>query len=204
MATKLFFRTTTTNGVTDYWDLLSTAGAGSSHQMTCTTTASGTEIPFRENTGTTVKYFITEYVASAFTLTSVDFSTFHFESNMSANAGPRARVFKRNLAGTETELGGGPFNDGVEFSTSVLRHDWTGNVTDTAFAVDDRIVIKMYATNVGTMAAGFQALFRIDGTEAGGEASFVNFAETISFSSSPSGPRTPKNRNEQYQQYLAQ
>lgn len=182
MATKLFLRSTQNNGVgATYFDMGTAAGAGAATGVV-NSAASGTEIQWTQSAGGAVLQFISGRApAGGFTLTSTDISIWAAESNAQANAGGRYRVFKRTAAGVETELGGGPFNDGVEFGTSAAEMLWAGNVTDTAFAEDDRILLKLYITNVGTMGGARTCTLSYNGADAATGDSFLNIAETVSF-----------------------
>lgn len=186
MATKLFLRNTTTNGITDTGDGilydLSTS-AGSSVDTTVTnTTASGTEIQATKTAGgSTVAWISGRAPSGGFTLTTSDISLWQVESNMNANIAGRYRVFKRAANGTITELGGGPFSDDVEMNTADREDTWAGNVTDTAFAEDDRILIRYYLTNSGTMASGHTGTMKFNAADAATGDSFFNIAETVSF-----------------------
>ena len=188
MATKLYLRNTTTHGLTPsgdtvWYDMVTTAGAAADF-VDCATTASGTQIQFEvPSTANTVAWISGRVPAGGFTLTSTDFSGWFGESNMSANIGGRYRVFKRASGGTITEVGGGPFDDGVEFSVlpTLTEMTWIGNVTDTAFAEDDRILLRVYITNVGTMAAGFTAEMDFNDADTTTGDTFFNIAETVTF-----------------------
>ena len=186
MATKLFLRNTTANGITDtgdgvLYDMLAAAGSASDTDVV-NTAASGTEIQWTQTGGGSSIAFISGRApAGGFTLTTTDISVWCHESNMSANAGGRFRVFKRTAAGVVSELGGGPFSDGVEFGTAAAEMLWVGNVTDTAFAEDDRILIRVHITNVGTMGGGFTCTLTFNAADAATGDSFFNIAETVSF-----------------------
>lgn len=189
MATKLFLRNTSASGVSDsgvtYYDLLTEAGA-SSDVAVRNTVASGTELQMKKaDADSNVIAWISGRVPSGgFTLTTTDISCWFKEANMSANAGGRYRVFKRTAAGSLTELGGGPFNDGVEFSTASSEMTWTGDVTDTAFAENDRIVVKVYLTNAGgTMGADYECTLTFNAADGSSGDSFFNIAETVAFKS---------------------
>lgn len=106
---------------------------------------------------------------------------------MTTNCGGRYRVFKWVPDNIVTELGGGPFNDGVEFSTSSTEMTWVGNVTDTFFEEDSRLILRVYITNVGTMGTGTCS---IDGDAPDGDPfdSFFNIAETVTFKSETDPP----------------
>lgn len=197
MATKLFLRNTTTNGITDtgdgiLYDMVTDIGAALDASVTATT-ASGTEIQILNSTSSASIAWISGKVpAGGFTLTTTDISIWALESNMSANTGGRYRVFKRTAAGVLTELGGGPFNDGVEFTVgSIAQMTWLGNVTDTAFAEDDRILLRVYLTNVGTMGGGFTCEVDFNGAAASMADSFFNIAETVAFKAEGGGSPPP-------------
>jgi hypothetical protein len=194
LATKLFLRLSTTNGITltgeTVYDMVTTAGAGvSGVQPAVATTAGGTELQLFDTTGLAVAAWISGRApVGGFTLTNTDVSGWFSETNMSANAGGRYRVFKYS-GGVVTELGGGPFSDGVECSVfpTVTEMTWIGNVTDTAFAEDDRILVRLYATNVGTMGGGFTVELQIDGADGTTGDSFFNIAETVTFKAEGGG-----------------
>jgi hypothetical protein len=187
VATKLFLRGSGTNGITDtgdgtLYDLSFEAGSGVAPLAVVNTAASGTEIQWTVTAGgSTLAWISGRAPAGGFTLTTTDISIWARESSMNANCGGRYRVFKRTAAGSISELGGGPFNDGVEFTTAAAEYTWLGNVTDTAFAENDRILIRVYITNVGTMAAGFTCSLDFGAPDAQQGDSFFNIAETVTF-----------------------
>ena len=197
MATKLYLRSTTTNAIgSTYQDMVTTEGSGSINSVT-NTTASGTEIQLTATAGGSLVQWVSGRVpAGGFTLTTSSIQLRALESDMSANCGGRARIFKRAADGTETELGGGPFNDGAEFGTSSGNFNWTCDVTDTAFAENDRILLKLYLTNVGTMGGGFTCTITY---ESGLDTvdSYLSINENVTFKpekqfSIPPFSRTPK------------
>lgn len=181
MATKLFLRASTINGISNYYDMLPVAGSSTTEEDVVTAVASGTEIQWTVTEGrASVAWISGRAPVGGFTLTTTDVEIRAVESGMGVNAGGRYRIFKRTLAGIETELLGGPFDDGVEFDTSAATMSWVGNPTDTVFLEDDRILVKFYITNIGTMGAGNCSL-RFDGDELGARDSFFNIAETVTF-----------------------
>lgn len=192
MATKLVLRNTTTNSITDTGDgvlydmLVDDFGAASDTDVVATA-ASGTEIQWTATSGgATVAWISGRTPAGGFTLTTTDISIWLHESNMNANIGGRFRVFKRTAAGSVSELGGGPFNDGVELTVGTPTEMlWAGNVTDTAFAEDDRVLLRVYITNVGTMAAGFTGTLTFNAADTTTGDSFFNIAETVAFKAEP-------------------
>lgn len=100
---------------------------------------------------------------------------------MGANCGGRARVFKRTLAGVETEVLGGPWDDGVEFGTSSTEMVWTGTPTSTVFIEDDRIMVKYYITNIGTMGGPYTINLTYNGADAASGDSFFQINENVTF-----------------------
>jgi hypothetical protein len=196
VATKLYLRAQTNNGIIDtgdgiLYDMVEEFGTGVAPLATVNTAASGTEIQWTDTAGgSTIAWISGRAPAGGFTLTTTDISIWARESNMNANCGGRYRVFKRTAAGVVSELGGGPFNDGVEFGTGPGEFTWVGNVTDTAFVENDRILVRIYITNVGTMAAGFNCSLDFGAPDATQGDSFFNIAETVTFKSdsAPVGP----------------
>ena len=185
MATKQFLRNTTVNGITDaaiasiIYDMTDAAGASLDTAVTRCPATSGEVQATKTDGGSTIAW-ISRRIASGFTLTQSDISMWQVESNMNANVGGRYRIYKYS-GGVLTELGGGPFDDGVEMNTSDREDTWVGNNTDTAFAVDDRIVIKYFVTNVGSSSNSFTATAKFNEADGSTGDSFINFAETISF-----------------------
>jgi hypothetical protein len=64
-----------------------------------------------------------------------------------------------------------------------------GNNTDQAFAENDRILIRAYITNIGTMGSGRTCTLTFNGADASTGDSFFNIAETVSFKSEAGGVR---------------
>lgn len=187
MATKLFLRDTSNSGIGNFYDMVGSAGSSTSTGVV-NTTASGTEIQWTRTAGGTVLEWISGRVPSGgFTLSgTMTFSIWAQESNMLANCGARARVFKRAANGTETEVGGGPYNDGVEFGTSTGEFDWTGTPSSTSFAENDRIVVRYYITNAGgTMATGYTCTITYNGADAATGDSFFQINENVTFKAEP-------------------
>jgi hypothetical protein len=186
VATKLVLRNTTANGITDtgdgiVYDMVTTFGSASDTGVV-NTTASGTEIQWTKTAGgSTIAWISGRVPSGGFTLTTTDVDAWCHESNMNANIGGRYRVFQRTAAGSVSELGGGPFNDGIEFGTAAASMTWAGNVTDTAFAENDRILVRLYITNVGTMASGHTGTITFNAADASTGDSFFNIAETVAF-----------------------
>jgi hypothetical protein len=180
MATVLYLRDKAENALgANYLDLEITAGSGAASTTSVATTAGGTEHQFG---GGSNLIWVTPKLAAGFTLTTGSVSIWLHESNMAANIGGRVRVFKRTAAGVESELGGGPFNFGTEMNVTTAREDvWTTNVTDTAFAEDDRIMLKVYITNVGTMASGHTGVISWNASAGATGDSFFSINEDVTF-----------------------
>ena len=186
MATKLFLRNTTTNGITDsgdgvLYDMVTAAGAAVDTDQV-TLTADGTEIQWTQSAGgSTIAWITGRAPSGGFTLTTTDISVWLLESNMNDEAEGRYRLFKYDgILHTVTELLGGPFDDGAELGTTITEMTWTGNPTDTIFLENDRLILRLYATNFTTMTAGTADL-QFNAANAGTGDSFLNLAETISF-----------------------
>ena len=184
MATKLFLRNTSVNPITDsgdtvLYDMLTVAGAAVDTDIV-TLTDSGTQIQWTDTAGgNSIAWISGRVPVGGFTLTTTDISVWLLESNMNDEAEGRYRVFKYS-AGVVTEVLGGPFDDGVELGTSITEMTWAGNVTDTVFAEDDRILLRLYATNFTTMTAGTADL-QFNAANATTGDSFFNIAETVIF-----------------------
>jgi hypothetical protein len=178
---KLYFRSTQTNGIgATYYDLSDVAGSSADTAVVDSTDA-GTEIQWTKTAGGAVAQWVSGRApVGGFTLLSTDISIWAKEDNALTNCGGRYRVFKRAADTTETELGGGPFDLGAEFATSDTEYTWTGNPTDTAFAEDDRILIKLYITNIGTMVIGACTL-TFNAADAATGDSFININPIVTF-----------------------
>lgn len=177
MATKLFLLNTGKN-VTGYYDLSTTAGTGID---TCVTNTTGTaNIQLTKTAGGAEVQWISKPVGVAFTLTAADISLWQNESSNSANAYGRFRLFKyASATGVETELVGGPFDDGSEMQRVTPREDtWAADPTDTPFAKGDRIVLKCY---IGNNSSGYTTTMSFNAADGATGDSFLNINETITF-----------------------
>jgi hypothetical protein len=183
--TLLHLRNTQTNGISiggvACYDLLTTLGSAPDTAVV-NATASGTDIQFTKTAGGSALWFITGRVPSGgWTIENSDIALWLFSSAATVNAGGRYRLHKWS-AGTLTLITGSPFDDGVEIDTVEALYEWAGNVTDTALAENDRLVLELDITNVGTMASGTVTLmFNGDGLagiveESGPE--YSNYDET--------------------------
>ena len=185
MATKLFLLDSAVNAIGDFYDTNTTANSSSTTGVV-NTTASGTEIQWTRTAGGTVLEWISGRVPSGgFTLSgTVTYNIWAQESNMSANVGVAAKIFKRVPGGTETQVGtttsyGSPTE--ISFS-SVAEYSWTMTPgTGVAFAENDRLVVRFYIINVGTMGGGYTATCTYNGADAATGDSFVQINENVTF-----------------------
>lgn len=162
--------------------MITTAGAGADTDVV-TLTDGGTNIQWTNTAGgSSIAWISGRVPAGGFTLTATDISVWLHESNMNDEAKGRYRVYKYTPGvPTITELGGGPFDDDVELvPTTPTEMTWAGNVTDTAFAENDRILLRLFATNFTTMTAG-TATLTFNAADAATGDSFFNIAETVAF-----------------------
>lgn len=182
MATTLYIRDSTAV-ISGFRNMLITRGASVTTGVV-NTVASGTEIQWTKTAGGSVLEWISGRVpAGGFTLAgTMTFNIWGVESNAQANAGGRVRVFKRTDAGSVTEVGGGPYSDGVEMTTNAA-YNWTGTPTSTAFAENDRLICRYYITNAGgTMGGSRTVTLNYDGpTAAASGDSYFQINENVTF-----------------------
>lgn len=198
--TKLYLRNTQVNAIgSTYYDMVLEAGT-SADTAVVNATAAGTEIQFTKTAGGSLVQWVSGGApVGGFTLTSLNLSEWFKESLSTVNVGGRVRVFKRTAAGVETELSGvwdsgtwdgggwdGGFDNAAEFTTSDVEYTWTANVEDTAFAEDDRILVKFYIVNIGTMDVGTATLTFNAAVNSTGD-SFVEVFPQVTFKIDSSG-----------------
>src|SRR5262245_11875621 len=206
MATKLFLRESdhyNSTGSDNIRDLLIAAGA-SVVTGVVNTAASGTEIQWTKTAGGVAMNFLSPPLTAGFTLATTDTITFNLwalESSLSANCGVRVRLYKiqrNNLTGGQ-EVTGSPFSKGTELTTSSAVQNWTGTVgANMTFVENDRILIRVYITNIGTMASGFTCTLNYDGPTASATGdSWIQLTNTVTFKTEdplavfPQWPRPP-------------
>lgn len=188
----MILRNSTANAITDasiaaiIFDMLPNSFGAAADTAVTNSTNGGTEIQATKTGGGSTVAWISPRVATGFTLTSTDISVWAQESNMANNIGSRYRIFRRTSGGTVTEIGGGPFNDDLEMNNAAREDLWVGNVTDTVINVDDRLILKLYLTNFGSMVAATNgATFTFNAASGTTGDSFLNLAETVSFKGEP-------------------
>ena len=194
MATKLFLTNNlaTALSTAHYYMTTSTGGSGSTFTVVSSTS---TGIQWTESTsGPNIMWVTGPQTSTTYTLTLTDAKIVAIENSMNANNGGAYRVFKISTSGVETELGGGIYQDGVEFGTSYTDMSWAGNVTDTSFSTGQRVGVKFYTIPVGTGASGFTCSFKVGGANGSTGDSFFNLNETVTFGvdaiNYTSGPHT--------------
>lgn len=134
--------------------------------------------------------WISPRVTNGFILDSasdISGTAYFHESNTLANAGARVKVYHRLPNGTETLVY--TWTSAGELTTSAAAYDISGGTLNAAktFHEDDRIVLRVYLTNVGTMAAGYTGTVSYDAGSGTG-LSFVLFFASFNMKSESQGP----------------
>lgn len=201
MATRLYLDSTTNSGIGNYFDMVVTTTSGGVTVAEVATQGSGTEIQWTDTSGgNTIGWISGRVPSGGFTLTSASMNIYAYQSSMLANCGARCRLYKYGGA----ELGGGPFDDGVEFGLSYSNYNWTCNVTDTAFAENDRILLILSITNIGTMGGGDSCFLKHGETPLvpGAGDSYCEIAETVTFKAEGGGSLPPRDPLRPFQHLL--
>jgi len=187
MATVLYLRNTTTNGITDtgdtvVYDMVITAGAALDTGVV-TLVASGTEIQWTKTAGGNSMAFISGRVpVGGFTLAAEPTcSIWGEESNVNDNTTWGFKLYKYVPGPTITQIEA-IAEDGVEFTTSPTeRTKVLGTVDpDITFAENDRILLRLFAVDIGTMTAGTATLSFNAAAAATGD-SFLSIVEAVTF-----------------------
>jgi hypothetical protein len=162
--TTILFKTTSLNAIGSFLDTSATATAAPATGVVATT-AGGTNIQWTATSGGSVLEWITlRSPVGGWTLSGQITAVINaFESDAAANAAWRIRLYKRTAAGAETELTGSPWDDVAELPTTNTQLSKLFTPTSMSFAEDDRLVIRMFITNTGTMAAGHTATITYNG-----------------------------------------
>jgi hypothetical protein len=195
MATVLALRNTQTaaaSGVTAgsdiVYDMLATFGAA--EDLDIVTVGAGiTNVAWTQAAGGSPISWISGRIPSGgVTLTSTSLSVWWREDTMNTNAGGRFRIYRWQPSGptiTDITPGATGFDSASELGFSgVVEEVVTGDVTDTVFAENDRILLRLFARNVGTTVAGtatvsFNAASGVQGDSA------LTTTETIAFKAEP-------------------
>lgn len=184
MATKLFLRDSKINAISIYRDLSVTAGAAAATGIV-NSASSGTLIQWTKTAGGEALTFVSgRSPAGGWTLDGdITFSLWAKESNVLANCGIKCRLWLRAVADdSETEIDTGwSLGAPDELTTTTVEYVWTGNPTSTAFVENDRLVLRVYAINVGVMAAGHNCTLTYDAANAATGDSFISLTENVTF-----------------------
>lgn len=189
MATTLYLRNIDANiyntGNTTQYDFMTTTRGAAVSSAVVNTTAGGTDVIWTETAGGRVLAWISEPIDDSspnITASTITFNIWALESNMNANSGGRARLFRWNAVdGTETLIAG-PANDGVEFGTTIAAFNWTTTATAATLLKGDRIVVRYYIAGVGTMGNGFTCTMNFNGATAGASGdSYVILTDNLIF-----------------------
>lgn len=173
---KFVLRRTSDNGIGTFFDLVPTRGVSAPTTGVVNTVASGTEIQWTRTAGGTLLEWVTPRFKSPWAFADTTqvgsgvgaTSTFFMsESNTAANAGYRAKLFRRTPDGTETLCY--TFSGTAELSTTLSSASLNpafGTATLVApvdFAEDDRLVLRVYIIAAGgTMGSGRTATISYD------------------------------------------
>lgn len=181
MATTLWLRNTlsaSTAATPAHLDL--TAAAGAAEQTaTVTTVNSGTEIQWTRSGALALTFASGRVPTAGLTFAagaSITYSFWGKESAAGVNGGLRAKLFQRGWSGTETLINSSDFAS--ELTTTLAEKVWTGTCTSSISLIEDeRLLLRVYARNVGTMGAGNATLTYNGGNAANGD-SFLLFSAT--------------------------
>lgn len=136
------------------YDIDFASNLSSASNFTTTTTAGGTEIQATDSAGGNAIQWITPKIIEQVTITTMNVYFRSYESGTGVNASIRARLYKVGTDNSITELGGSPFDFGTELGTSAAGKLITCNITDTTFNIGERILVRAYFYNIGTMGSG--------------------------------------------------
>lgn len=207
MSTKLFLRgsgrlatthrgtnTAGLNGATTGWvpgSMFGSAGSGVTFASALTVTGPTSGIEVTSGGSPPPAYeFLSEPLAAAVTISgTITFNIWASENNMSANVainiaidrmGPDGAIISRVITTartTEVAVAAGGVNN------------FTGTPTSTNFAKGDRIRVRIFGDDAGTMATGFSFSGDVDGGSAGFDGdTFITFTETFSvLTTAPAG-----------------
>jgi hypothetical protein len=159
---KLWLRRTSDSGIGNFFDMLDTIGSSAATTGVRATSAGATELQWTRTSGGTALEWVTGRVREPFSIgSSIDYFSTSIWANESANAANcifRVKVFHRAPDGTETLIY--TMTRSTELSTSpVAQTTSLGAFTATLhqampFREDDRMVLRCYVTNNGTMGGG--------------------------------------------------
>lgn len=182
-----------TSGLMFYRDA-KTSGTTSSTNAATNTVASATDVQVTTSSNDPLRWVSGRSPSGGWTLAGqVDVNLRGSESATSANVKGRLRLHKMSPDGTLTEIGGSPWDDNVELSTTPQsQHTWSFTPTSTAFAEDDRLVIDFRGTNIGTMGAGRTFTVSYGANNPGTNDSSITLTETVTFKAEETAVAKPR------------
>lgn len=185
MATKLFVKKFANSGpsLTSYFYTNTVAALGGSTNSVTTATASGTNIQCTKTAGGTALAWVSQPFSATATISGdITVNTRAKESGAAVNSKMRCRVYILS-AGVETQFGSGDAS--AELTTSDAAQNFTITPTSQAFAIGDRLVIKFFVTNAGTMAAGTVTMTYGGATGAAAGDTYISLTENVTFTTEP-------------------
>lgn len=202
MATTLYFRVAVAdftfgdqranlrgNAVSWVHRSLSTARGASATSETVITIASNTS-------GLEIAQEVTDFIsppldADVTIAGNITFNLRGAESSMSANAALGCVIQRLDSVGaTQETVYSGKYTT-AELGTSEGAQNWTADATDTTFHKGDRIRIRVFAGNYGTMGGEHTVTHYFDGPTGGASGdSYVTFTETLGFLTSAAAGTT--------------
>lgn len=184
MATRLYLRDLQANAIgSEYYDMIATAGAATILSRTRTEVDGLPNQLTHEVSANIILCWVSGRAPSGgFTLTTGTVVAPCKESSGSANARLAVKVYHRTSGGTETEIGGGPFNSGAEMnSASFVDQTVACNTTDQAFAEDERIVLRLFIEPTTSWTDGNSADVNYNDADATTGDAYYEIAETVTF-----------------------
>lgn len=194
MATQVFLRDALADLAPDanQWRAVELT-RGPSNVALQTPTATGPTAGVDANGNTTPRKWLSRPLAAAVTIAgSITMNQWLRENIATANVGAQFIIEQRSFAGAvlSTILNS---ENGTECTTSDAAYNWAATPTSTAFAIGDRICIRMMANDAGGTMAGSRTYTQsYDGpTAASAGDAFVTFTEAIVFIPVPMLYRNP-------------
>lgn len=182
-ATKIYLHNTAST-IAGYKNMdlsLGPFGIGAGSVSTTTTTASGTKIQLTDTAGGTALAWISEPFSGSVTLSGTDtMNLYGGESANSVNAKYRFELYKYSGGSEGAVFCSGDMGSELTTSTTTARN-WTGTPTSTAFSAGDRLVVKVFAINSGTMGAGTVTSHYEGDTDASDGSSWIQINESATF-----------------------
>lgn len=205
--TRLFLRRTNVNAIGNFLDALDAKGGSAFTTAVVNTAAGGTLIQWTRTAGGTVFELISGRVrgpgftwdANTIALIANNpllFGIYVKTSNNLSNAALQLKIYRRRN-GTDLLVYTGPTGTKLT-TTSVAQATQGGTLAQqTDFLEDDRVVIRPYLTNSGTMAGGFTATIEYDGNvdAAGNGNSAVGLNEASDFKAETEPDKQPPSQS---------